>query len=199
MPNLVLTGFGAFPGVPDNPTQRLVEHFRQQPALLPQDTALHLLDVDYRSVGAQLDALLHEPPRALILTGYSNLATAITLETRAHGICAPDKPDATGHIPPSSAEQPPTLHTRIELDALRCVLEAEDLPAAISHDAGQYLCNFSYRHALQRVEELEHDTKVLFVHLPALSDTPLAANAAAHLPLDSMARALSRIARELTD
>lgn len=197
MAKLILTGFGAFPGVPDNPTQRLVEHLRQLPALLPRGTDLHLLDVDYRSVGAQIDALLHNPPHALVLTGYSNLATSITLEARAHGICAPDKPDATGHVPRVAAAEPPALHTRIDLDALRSALEAEELPITISHDAGQYLCNFSYRHALQRVEQHGLSTHVLFVHLPALSDTPLAADAAASLPLDSMARALSRIAQEL--
>jgi pyroglutamyl-peptidase len=194
---LALTGFGAFPGVADNPTQRLIEHFRQSPSQLPQDTALHLLDVDYRSVGAQIDALLHEPPRALLLTGYSNLATSITLEARAHGICAPDKPDATGQFPAPFPAERPDLFTRTDVEALCLALAEEDLPVAISHDAGQYLCNYSYRHALERVEERGLSTQVLFVHTPALSDTPLAADAAACLPLETMARALARIAREL--
>lgn len=197
MPDLVLTGFGAFPGVAENPTQRLVEHFRQQPALMPQGTDLHLLDVDYRSVGAQIDALLHDPPRALILTGYSHLATSITLEARAHGICAPDKPDATGHVPVPSADALPDRYTSIDLETLCRALSEEGETAVISHDAGQYLCNFSYRHALERVEERGLSTRVLFVHLPALSDTTLAANAAASLPLERMARVLACIVREL--
>ncbi len=197
MAKLVLTGFGAFPGVPDNPTQRLVAHFRQKPALLPQGTTLHLLDVDYRSVGAQIDALLHEPPHALLLTGYSHHATSIMLEARAHGICAPDKPDAVGHVPAPSIMALPDIFTPVDLGTLCLALAEEDLPAAISHDAGQYLCNFSYRHALERVEERGLSTQVLFVHVPALSDTALAANAAASLPLESMARALARIAQEL--
>jgi pyroglutamyl-peptidase len=195
--NIVLTGFGAFPGVPDNPTQRLVEHFRQDPSDLPVGTALHLLDVDYRTVGKQIDALLHKPPRALILTGYSNLATAITLEARAHGLCSPDKPDAMGHIPPKAATVPTALHSTANLKTLSDALAAENLPAKVSHDAGQYLCNFSYRHALQRVDERGFSTQVLFIHLPALSNTPLADEAAASLPMESMVRALSCITREL--
>ena len=92
----VLTGFRAFPGVPDNPTQALVEHLAANPDRLPSGTRLALLDVDYRSVVPAIDVLLGPMPDALILTGYSRHATAITLEAQASGLCAADQPDVSG-------------------------------------------------------------------------------------------------------
>lgn len=68
---------------------------------------------------------------------------------------------------------------------------------AISHDAGQYLCNFAYRHALEQVAQRGLPTRVLFVHVPALAGTPLAETSAASLPLEVMARALAAIVGEL--
>lgn len=197
MSNVVLTGFRAFPGVPDNPTQALVEHFRRHPQLLPAGTALHLLDVDYRTAGAQIDALLAGNPAALVLTGYSWQATSITLEGRATGICAPDKPDARGFVPPAG-EVARTMHTGIDLGELHDHLVQQGYPAVISRDAGQYLCNFSYRHALARAAAHGLGTQTLFVHLPALEDTPLARDATGTLPFAVMAGGLAAIVAALS-
>ena len=199
MARIILTGFRAFPGVADNPTQTLIEHFRADPSALPGDTALHLLDVDYRSIGAAIDIILTEPPAALILTGYSNLATDIRLESRATGLCAPDKPDVCGYVPQAPLSAPETLHTRLDLTRLQTGLEARAIPASISRDAGQYLCNYSYRHALSVAAMGGMSTQVVFVHFPAVEGTALAQSAAAAMPLGQMAAALSHISAELAD
>ncbi|HSG54399.1 MAG TPA: hypothetical protein VLA45_03015 [Paracoccaceae bacterium] len=190
----MLTGFRAFPGVPDNPTQALVDHFRCNPGLLPDAALLALLDVDYRTVGPAIDALLAHAPAALVLTGYSGRAKGITLEAQASALCAADQPDAAGFV--ALPEPSPILSTTIDLVRLQSVI-AHHAPCALSQDAGQYLCNFSYRHALDRVTAQRLPTQVLFVHVPAISGTPLAETAAASLPLDLMAAALAQIAREL--
>lgn len=192
----MLTGFRAFPGVPDNPTQALVAHFAGSPDRLLSGTQLALLDVDYRSVAPAIDTLLAAAPAALILTGYSRHATAITLEAQASGLCAADQPDVSGHIP--ELGHAPVLRTTIDLDRLQ--RQVSDIaPCAISQDAGQYLCNFAYRHALSRVADAGCATRVVFVHVPALAGTPLAATAAAALSLEVMAAALARIVAELSD
>lgn len=190
----MLTGFRAFPGVPENPTQTLVEHFMGHPQVLPSDTQLALLEVDYRSVIPAIDALLAAGPVALILTGYSHRATAITLEAQASGLCAADQPDISGHVP--GLAEAPLLQTAIDLERLQRAV-APIAPCTISHDAGQYLCNFAYRHALARAADSGSTTQVVFIHVPALAGTPLAATAAAALPLERMAAALARIAAEL--
>ncbi len=191
---LTLTGFRAFPGVADNPTQALVEHFAAHPHALPADTRLALLDVDYCAVGPMLDGLLADPPAALILTGFSAAATAITLEAQASGLCAADKPDICGFV--AAALDHPPLCTALDLAHLHAVVERE-APCTISHDAGQYLCNYAYARALEQVARRGLPTQVLFVHVPAIAGTPLAETSAASLALEVMAAALARIAAEL--
>lgn len=190
----ILTGFGAFPGVPNNPTQALVDHFAAHRQALPAGTRLALLDVDYRTVGPALDALLADPPTALVLTGFSAQATAITLEAQASGLCAVDKPDVGGFVP--FAPPGPPLCTAIDLPRLQALVEW-DTPCTISRDAGQYLCNFAYRHALEQVAQAGLTTRVLFVHVPAIAGTALAETSAASLPLEVMAQALALIVAEL--
>lgn len=196
-PSTIITGFRAFPGVPDNPTQMLVEHLATDAALLPHGTQLALLDVAYQSVPAAIDALLAGQPAALVLTGYSHLATGVTLEACATPSCAADKPDVLGHVPAPLAGE--VLATKADLPKLGALLSRANIPVTISRDAGQYLRNFSYRHALSRVAQLGIGTRVLFVHLPALTGTSLAAQSAASMPLADMARALSLIVAALAD
>ncbi|MEO5706724.1 MAG: hypothetical protein ABIT10_12485 [Alteraurantiacibacter sp.] len=195
MRRAIVTGFRAFPGVPDNPTQVLVEHLSAHPALLPQGTRFALLEVAYRSIPAAIDALLDERPAALVLTGYSHRATGVTLEACATALCAADKPDVLGEL--AVPLEGDVLTTGAALTALAATLAETGIAAEISYDAGQYLCNFAYRHALVQVARRGLTTQVLFVHLPALADTPLAAEAAASLPLADMARAVALIVEGL--
>lgn len=181
--------------MPANPTQALVEHLSANPALLPSGTRLALLDVAYQSAPAAIDGLLDLMPAALVLTGYSHLATGVTLETCATALCAADKTDALGHGAPPVAGD--TLTTCVDVSALAALLVQAALPAQISADAGQYLCNFTYRHAMAEVTARGLATQVLFVHLPAISGTPLAAEAAASLPLADMAWAVALIVGRL--
>lgn len=199
MDRICITGFGPFPGVAENPTQRVIEHLGAAPAALPGSAQLHLLDVDYRKVVPQLDGLLTIPPRALILTGYSNLAKAVTLESRATGICAPDKPDMAGFVPSEITSELPALNTSIDLQHLQRALSACDIAAEISADAGAYLCNFSYHYALRQVARRQVSTQVLFVHMPAITGSELAKSAATAMELDEIAGAISVIAHNLND
>lgn len=196
-PQLVLTGFGHFPGVPVNPTQTLLDHFRQHPELLPQPHELHLLDVAYRSAGTSIAHFLDPAPSALILTGYSGKATAVTLEAQATSYCAPDQPDICNFVPMPEENPGPDLPSNSPLDLLCGRLSDEGIAAEISQDAGGYLCNYTYRQALARVQQRQLSTKVLFVHLPALEGTDLAHDAAGTITMQNAVRALSLIAREL--
>ncbi len=198
MAGTILTGFRAFPGVADNPSQRVIEHLAARPPASPPDLLFHLLDVDYRQVGARIETLLDHAPKALLLTGYSNLATAITLERRATCLCAPDKPDVTGHVPDALPGEA-ALETALDLGRLRqCVIDL-GIAAEISHDAGQYLCNYSYHFAMREAARRQLETQVLFVHLPALTASDLADSAASSMELETMARALSALATVLAE
>lgn len=192
---VVVTGFRAFPGVPDNPSQRVIEHLHAQPGLSPAGTHCLLLDVDYRTIGSMIAALVATRPKVLLLTGYSARARGITLESRATTACAPDKPDIRGHVP--AWEEAPAIDSPLDLSALAELLQAEGIAAEKSSDAGQYLCNFSYRRALEEMASCGSGAPALFVHLPAIAGTPAAQGSAAAMPLERMARAVGQIAHWL--
>ena len=136
-------------------------------------------------------------PGGISVTPFSAKATSITLEAQATQLCAADQGDICGYVPSGADKPGAPLSTNANLDALHSVLQRQGLPAEISRDAGQYLCNFSYRHALAQVASLGLGTQVLFVHIPALEGTQLAETSAAAMALDDAARALALIAREL--
>ncbi len=192
--HIAITAFGPFPGVAENPTQRLHDYFLDQSEKLPAGCSLHMLDVDYREVTKQLDAILETRPAALLLTGYSNLAKAITLEMQASSICAADKPDIAGHVPQLAGDGH-CLRTALDLDTMRSRLTKAKLPAEISHDAGQYLCNFSFHYGLSHFERQGDRPHALFIHFPALIGSELAKSSNHAMTLADMAAGLSLIAQ----
>ena len=196
MTHVVITGFRAFPGVPDNPSQHLVEHLARTPGALPDESVCELLDVEYGTVGEAVERLLDGKPRALVMTGYSRHVAAITLESCAHGHCATDQPDAAGHVHVVANDER-VRETDIDLTALAQVLEGEGIVARLSRDAGAYVCNYTYRRALDGIAERNGKTSALFVHIPAIEGSDAARESEGALSLDLMTRAIGIVAREL--
>lgn len=121
----------------------------------------------------------------------------VTLEASATDHCAPDQPDICGFVPAPKADSGTPLATDAPLATLSLRLKEAGVPAEISQDAGAYLCNYSYRHALACVGTRRLRPKVLFVHLPALEGTALAKETAASIMLKEAMGALTLIASEL--
>lgn len=194
---LLITAFEPFPGVPANPTETLLRSLAAcaDPLLA---RARHLLlptryDIAPRALMAALDPM----PRAILMTGYSKAATGLTLESRSTSHRLPDRPDAGG-LSPSPADEPIQLHdSALDLSAMREALRLAGLPAAISQDAGGYVCNHLYHAALSGPCALPGGIPGLFVHVPALAETELAAESAAVMSLTEMQRGLGIVARML--
>ena len=196
---VVVTGFRAFPGVPDNPSQRIVEYFRTEPGLLPGGADTLLFDVSYDTIDAEIDAVFADPPAALVLTGYSRRAAGIVLETLATDVCDPDRPDAAGFAPlEGTRSQTRCSNEAVDFERLASALSAQGLPGVLSQDAGAYLCNRSYLLAMRRIAELGCATRAIFVHIPAIADTPLAAESARPMALEDIAAGIATIAHELS-
>jgi pyroglutamyl-peptidase len=198
---IVITGFRHFPGVADNPSQLLVEALAATPGLLPADTAYHLLDTAYAAISPALEAILADPPAALVLTGFSALAEGFKLERRASDMCSPRFADALGFVPQMKAgaaigrcENP-----ACDFPALEAALIAQGFPCQLSDDAGEYVCNNAYHTALTRIAALGAPTRAVFVHLPAIAGTPLARTSASAMPLPEMARGVALVARLLAE
>ena len=195
---MAITGFGQFPGVLDNPSHTLLERLRDTPDLLPADAVCRLIEVSYGAVAPALEELLADPPAALLLTGFSRRATGLRLETPAHDFRSPDRQDAFGFNPPAGDAEPQYLsQSRADLAHIsNCVIKA-GIDCVLSDDAGAYVCNHTYHTALRLIAERDLPTLAVFVHIPAISGTDLAGESEGSMPLDSMARGVAMIAREL--
>jgi len=196
---IVVTGFRSFPGVPDNPSQAVVETLAASAGLLPATAGFRLLDTAYAGLSPALEAILAEPPAALVLTGFSALAGGFKLERRASDLCSPKFADAHGVFPQQTMGAPIDLRENRSCDfpAMEAALLAEGFPCQLSDDAGQYVCNNAYHLALKQIAALGLPTRAVFVHLPAIAGTPLARSSASAMKLSDMARGVALIARLL--
>lgn len=168
MPGALLTGFGPFPGVPVNPTIAIIAK-----AAAPDLARTLVLSTQYDAVPGALDAAAREKPDVVIMTGLAASADRIRIEILARNDSPPGRPDASGKGWSGGViEQggPKALETTADLPALFEALQRLDIDYEISRDAGGYVCNFAYFHALRRFEA----ARIVFVHLP-LTETALTA------------------------
>jgi pyroglutamyl-peptidase len=170
LPALLVTGFGPFPGAPENPTATLIQALAGQPpesfgagslkaVVLPTEFAgswstLHRL---YRSFSP--DVVLH--------FGVSARATEIRIERAARNHLGRGRPDALGVTPrrtqvrPSGAEVLPATLPALEIAA---VLSAAGIANVISDDAGDYVCNATFYRSLASFEGTHR--RAAFIHVP---------------------------------
>ncbi|WP_157668184.1 hypothetical protein [Croceicoccus marinus] len=194
---LVITGFQPFPGVAENPTEVLVRSLDSCGDPVLQRAEAVIVPTRYGDAPAALRSVLASPPRVLIMTGFSARAAGLVLESRASNACTAALPDARGAMPPESADPLHHLPARCDIDDLCAAVESAGLACAPSDDAGGYVCNHLYYHALAALDESGADTRALFVHIPALAGSALAATSAAALELADLQRGLGVLAGEL--
>jgi pyroglutamyl-peptidase len=160
MSRILVTGFGPFPGVTDNPSEDLmralearVKHFKQLGILLEART----LPVVYGGLAARLSALIRETaPDAILHFGVASRRKTISVETRAHNRRHPRAVDAQGAQPGSAilhVDGPATIGVQIP---------AAKIAAQTSRDAGRYLCNATLYETLRAQPHLPAG----FIHIP---------------------------------
>jgi pyroglutamyl-peptidase len=171
---VLITGFGPFPGAPVNPTGPLVTELagRRIPALRHIRRFAHVFPVTYAAVDRELPALLARiRPDALVMFGLAPRRRHIRIETRARNAISGVVPDASGHLPAARMIAPgarATLSLRAPAQKLVAAVRAAGLPAALSSDAGSYLCNYLCWRAREAVEREGISCLVAFVHVPSV-------------------------------
>ena len=151
MRRILVTGFGPFPGVPVNPTTRLVEALAAEG--LPGVTT-RLMPTTWQVCSA----IAEEAPRfdGVVMFGVAASAHRIRYE-RVSLPTAGRNPDATGKLP----DVAPRHHaSRLPVAHLAAAARAAGFPVVLSHSAGTYICNASYAAALSA------NPRTLFVHVP---------------------------------
>jgi pyroglutamyl-peptidase len=169
MTRILVTGFGPFPGITDNPSDDLmralgaqVKHFKQLGILLEART----LPVVYEGLAGRLSALVQKTaPDAILHFGVATRRKMISIETRAHNRRHPRAVDAQGAQPGSAilyVDGPETLGVQIPAARIASRIRRAGIAAQTSRDAGRYLCNATLYETLRAQPHLPAG----FIHIP---------------------------------
>lgn len=167
---VLVTGFGPFPGISHNASASLVLALGNSPVAAPGlEVTTAIIPVVWASArAATRQAVARFQPHAVLHFGVSRQASGFEIETRALNMSGP-KEDHAGVVRP---EKPlvqrgkPVLMSTLPPHDLVGALTADGLPAALSEDAGRYLCNAVFYWSLY---DCETDGRLVsFVHMPAL-------------------------------
>lgn len=166
---ILLTGFEPFPGVDENPTQRIVRDLSAA-SFQGWDVVTDILPVSYERGDQCIRGLirLHRPDVAL-LTGVAAITDPIRLERVALNLDDAAIPDNDGLLRKGQAirpDAPPAYFSGHPLVELEASLAESGIPVKISNHAGAYLCNHVFFAASHEVERLGLETRVGFVHVP---------------------------------
>jgi pyroglutamyl-peptidase len=176
-PRVLITGFGAFPGAPFNPTEKLVARLARlrRPALSDVDLTGHIFRVSYGAVDRDLPTLFAaHAPDAVLMFGLAQRTSYLRIETRARNAVTGLWPDADHGVTPTrviardgAARATFGSHAAELLHAAR----ATGIDARLSQDAGRYLCNYLSWNAIAAAQRRRRPPVVVFIHVP-LVDRP---------------------------
>ncbi len=169
---VLITGFGPFPGVPDNATARLVPLLadavkERWPRLR---IVSEILPTEWQTAPPRVAAILDaHRPRLALHFGVAKTAIGFEIELQGRNRCRLAA-DAAGHVPAAERllEEGADAHaTNLPVERIVEHLTRLGLPARASEDAGGYLCNALLYHSLRHVDAQSPGTLAGFVHLPA--------------------------------
>jgi pyroglutamyl-peptidase len=170
---ILVTGFGAFPGAPFNPTQALVARLvrLRRPAFSDVEFSGHIFPVTYKAVDRELPQVLAKHrPRALLMFGLASRTSYVRIETRARNAVTTLWPDAdrTRARKGSIAGGADALMFGPHTAKLLRAADSTGLDARPSRDAGSYLCNYLSWRAVEAVKANDGLRLAAFVHVPPL-------------------------------
>jgi pyroglutamyl-peptidase len=171
-PVILLTGFGPFPGVPENATAVLVPRLAKAARdLYPgYDVVAEILPTEWVAAPQKLGDLLARPGTVLALHfGVSRQAEGFQIELVGRNQCKA-MPDAAGNMPAVEClldDGPAELCCTLPAERIVQRLSQLGVPARTSTDAGGFLCNALLYHSLAAAGTFEKPHRVGFVHLPA--------------------------------
>lgn len=181
----LITGFGPFPGVPNNVSAMLAERIggaiRQR--MPTQRIVTAALPTEWE-VAPELvcDLICEHQPAIALHFGVSDQATGFVVETVARNQTG--RVDAAGVQPFESEIEPfgpDVLATQLPAARITARLRRLSLPARLSRDAGTYLCNAVFYRSVLTQRESGNGGRSGFVHLPvAIAEPPRVFGRRAH-------------------
>jgi pyroglutamyl-peptidase len=167
---VLLSGFGPFAGVPENPSWLAVAALDRE-MVAGHDVRAVLLPVTWQGAPAaffpEYDRLR---PVIAVASGVDTGAKGVELESQAaNKASGMDVDGISKNNEPIDPAGPASLPTLLPVDQLRGALEADGFQASISSSAGTYLCNFMFYELMQKLATeppAEHRIGG-FVHVPS--------------------------------
>jgi len=174
MATILLTGFDRFPGAASNPSGLLARKLARirRPALANVQRVAHVFATSYVAVDRQLpDLIARHQPDAIVMFGLATRATRVGIELQARNRVRTLFPDAMGFSPRGPtirAQGPARLAGRGPLTRLLTAVRATGVAAALSRNAGTYVCNYCYWRALEGAASPDRPRIIIFIHVPTL-------------------------------
>ena len=193
-PTLLICGFGGFPGFSDNPASRVVERMQAADWALPGVIVTYqVIPTTWAGGHARAHAAAAGADAVLVL-GVAGGADQFRVEAQACNRAGSGRADAEGAMHPGDViaqSGPAVAAATAPIDAMLVAIRDEGLPAEMSSDAGDYLCNYVFYRLLTETAA----PCTAFLHLPpglSLDDLERGARAAA----SAMAPGLSALRPE---
>ncbi|MDF7665534.1 pyroglutamyl-peptidase I [Bifidobacterium sp. ESL0745] len=196
--NVVISGFDPYEGIKDNPSH-VVPHALADEGLgdasaLESDDLLRDVDISITAVDLpvsvqeswpQLQQTLEAThPDIVIATGLKAAARGILLERCANNIIDTARTTILGTMTglpvqapndasrkPIASNGPAAFWTRLPLRSILDDFAAEEIPSALSSDAGTFVCN-SLFYNLMKWTSAKHNMLSGFVSLPVINEEP---------------------------
>lgn len=176
MKTLLLTGFGAFKDIEENPSLLLIEEL-QKSLGLPDEFRLvtEILPVVYDEASQRMRELIHEvKPDLLISFGVAASRDKINIERVALNLQDASDPDNAGVLKDGhliDPDGPKAYFANFPLQEIKTVCENAGGATTISNHAGGYLCNEVFYTAAHEIAKSGLGTQYGFIHLPELAET----------------------------
>jgi pyroglutamyl-peptidase len=172
MTDVLITGFGPFPGMPRNPSGVIATRLAKlrRPALQSLSRAAHLFPTSYAAVDRNLPQLIAKHrPKILLMFGVAGRTTFMRVETVARNRQSVLHPDVTGATPTALAttrKAPSQRRGHAPFVQIQHAGRTAGMDTRLSRDAGAYICNYVYWRAIEATAKGHAPDVVVFIHVP---------------------------------
>ncbi len=171
----LITGFGPFGSVVDNPTERLLRHFAAHD-VAGHDLTVCALPTSFARAPQTFKAAFEaggrggQPFDLALMLGVAAGSEVWRVESRGLNHDSPAIADVDGFTPPHREivpGGPPHLPVTLPPQIMLLAVESLGLPVALSESAGQYLCNHLLYTALDLARRSRPIPRAGFLHVPS--------------------------------
>lgn len=192
LPRILLTGFDPFGGESINPSWEAVRalHGRR---IGGHRVEARLLPTEFAASLRTLKAAVRETAPAILLgVGQAGGRDRLSIERVAINLQDARIPDNAGAQPidlPVIPDAPAAYFCTLPVKAMLAALQAQGLPAELSHTAGTYVCNH-VAYAMLHLAAKRRGARAGFIHIPYLPEQAARLRGAPSMALDNMVRGL---------